>query len=98
MARDRIQMGDDEFILYIRKRVQDCKISNAELGRRIWAWLAANADAEAKQERQDQPCRWPPGSDLPQTAAQFSFRRSILPSLYDYLDTLGKNNLKKLED
>ncbi len=34
-----IQMGNDEFILYIRKNHQKCATNNALLGKRIWEWI-----------------------------------------------------------
>lgn len=88
-----IQMGNDEFILYIRKNGRGSGKSTAELGQRIWEWLQANSSgATIVAKRQD--CRWGDtgpfisSDDLPKTAAQFSFDRALLPHLYDYLDTL----------
>ena len=89
----RICMGNDEFILYIRKN-HDCSISNKQLGRRIWEWLRDNA--EGKKETPDQPCYW--GADglfvsenkLPKTAQQFTFRTDALPDLFRFLNVLGQ--------
>ena len=88
-----IQMGNDEFILYIRKNGRGSGKSTAELGQRVWEWIQAN-DTNATKVAQSQPCRWGnTGSfisedDLPSMATQFSFERDLLPRLYDYLDTL----------
>ena len=90
MSNSKIHMGNDEFILYIKKIYPSCKVPNPELGQKIWAWLSSKKEADAKQVKTDVCCIWPDGSDLPMTAAQFSFYRGVLPSLYDYLDTLGK--------
>lgn len=94
MSKLRIQMGNDEFILYIKKIYKSCKTPNQELGQQIWARLEAIPGADAKQEKLNEPCLWPIDNDLPKTAAQFSFNRSVLPKLYDCLDELGggKNN------
>ena len=90
----RIQMGNDEFILYIRKRESTCEKTTSELGGKIWKWIHEQ-DPTARIVEEDQPCRW--GSDddsfvneanLPKTATQFEFNRELLPKLYDYLDTL----------
>jgi hypothetical protein len=89
-----ITMGNDEFILYIRKRYPDCTTANHMLGKSIWQWLeGTNANAELVKE--DAPCRWGGVGDfvsevgLPKTAAQFRFDEAILPRLYRYLDDLG---------
>jgi hypothetical protein len=88
-----IQMGNDEFILYIRKNGRGSGKSTAELGQRIWEWLQAN-DPGAIVTARNQPCRWGDAGgfismdDLPKTAAQFSFDRALLPRLYDYLDSI----------
>jgi hypothetical protein len=89
-----IVMGDDEFILYIRKQYPNCIKTNDILGREIWRkiqQLDPNADLE-----KDVPCYW--GSNgsfiaidkLPKTAAQFTFNRTCLPQLYDFLNQLGQ--------
>lgn len=97
-----IQMGNDEFILYIRKLEQQKKAanipvtsqSNEVLGRKIWEWLRDNKDASAKKTIEDQPCFWDiqgvniNAKLLPKTATQFLFDRKILEQLYDFLDTL----------
>lgn len=87
-----IQMGNDEFILYIRK-TSICKKRNNHLGREIWKWLSKNGAQKLFNEN-PQPCNWETtGSSigalkLPQDATQFEFDRAILPALYDYLDKL----------
>lgn len=89
-----IQMGNDEFILYIRKNYPNCGQSNDLLGKQIWLWIR-DADNSAKIEERDVTCYWDIPGDaidrlmLPKTAAQFSFRREILPELYNFLDKLG---------
>jgi len=93
---DRIRIGNDELILYIRKN-HDCHLSNDQLGRRIWVWLRDNAAGRKLVE--DQLCRWGAvGSfigdrDLPKTATQFEFRTSALPDLYRFLDQLGREGI-----
>lgn len=87
-------MGNDEFILYIRKKATKCSLSNDQLGKMIWIWIFAE-DNNAKQVEDDRPCLWGKSANnidakaLPITATQFEFKRSILPGLYDYLDDLG---------
>lgn len=87
----QIIMGNDEFILYIRKKKNNCPLTNDQLGKMIWVWLR---ERKANIIIEDQPSMWEKtGSNindlgLPKTAAQFSFDRDLLPSLYDYLDTI----------
>ncbi len=89
-----IQMGNDEFILYIRKIYNNCLISNDVLGRLIWKRIK-RLDPEALIIERDRPCFWEHIGNsvsevrLPKTAAQFRFNRRILSRLYDYLDQLG---------
>lgn len=88
-----IQMGNDEFILYIRKRKHNAHggRSTADLGRKIWLWLKAKG---ASKIASSQACHW--GNlgpfinpcDLPKTATQFEFDKGLLPQLYTFLDTL----------
>ena len=88
-----IQMGNDEFILYVRKHSKDCTKSTRELGRRIWLWIRDN-DSNARKYIESQPCLWEDTGlfvsehNLPKTATQFIFDRALLPRLYDYLDTM----------
>jgi transcriptional regulator with XRE-family HTH domain len=91
-----IQMGNDEFILYIRKNYRNCATSNVDLGRRIWAWIKER-DATATQvdDGKSVSCFWGDRgphigeTKLPKTATQFQFEPSLLPALYDHLDALG---------
>lgn len=89
-----IQMGNDEFILYIRKWHINCALSNDALGKLIWQRIR-ELDSEAVKIREDEPVHWEIESEtvgpllLPKTAAQFRFNRNILPALYVYLDELG---------
>jgi transcriptional regulator with XRE-family HTH domain len=91
-----IQMGNDEFILYIRKNYKDCATSNDQLGKRIWDWINEHDTTAEKTNNGDSvPCFWGDTgahiseTKLPKTATQFRFERSLLPSLYDHLDALG---------
>ncbi|MGD0831186.1 MAG: hypothetical protein ABR907_09605 [Terracidiphilus sp.] len=90
-----IQMGNDEFILYIRKNYVTCTKRNDVLGENIWKWIIKE-DATARQVRVDVPCHWGDTAahigptELPKTATQFRFDRKLLPSLYEHLDELGQ--------
>jgi hypothetical protein len=90
----QITMGNDEFILYIRKNY-NCSITNPQLGKLIWIWIREQ-DANAQQIMKDQPCKWgdefdtSEGTGLPKTATQFAFDRALLPELYNYLSILGQ--------
>jgi transcriptional regulator with XRE-family HTH domain len=91
-----IKMGNDEFILYIRKIHPACNTTNDDLGRRIWKWIQEHdATAEKADGGISVPCKWgATGAEigdkkLPQSATQFHFERSLLPALYDHLDALG---------
>jgi hypothetical protein len=90
----RIIMGDDEFILYIRKK-NKCNLTNDQLGKIIGEWLMDRTNnANGKEVKKNTNCLW--GKDaknvgekaLPYTATQFEFDRDKLSYLYDYLDTL----------
>jgi hypothetical protein len=90
-----IKMGNDEFILYIRKNYPKCPVINATLGKDIWEWIQKN-DPNAVQINDGipVPTMWNGGANvnaykLPQTATQFEFDRTLLVPLYDYLDVLG---------
>lgn len=95
MSCSPIKMGNDEFILFIRKNYPNCKISNGDLGKKIWFWLSNNA-SQAKQTEEDQPCYWGDqgafigGKKLPKTATQFEFGVCILPALFNFLKELGE--------
>jgi hypothetical protein len=98
-----ITMGNDEFILYIRKNYPKCSKENDDLGLRIWTWIKENDATPCKVDkagnRDDNagpvPCSWSETdarvveAKLPYTATQFRFERSLLPSLYQHLDELG---------
>lgn len=94
----KITMGNDEFILYIRKQHPNCQISTKDLGRYIWEWIIEH-DHNAKQVEEDLPCLWATNNGaknidemkLPKTATQFEFNRNLLPELYCHLDELGSN-------
>lgn len=89
---DRITMGNDEFILYIRKNY-DCKIANPQLGRRIWVWLRDNANGEYASDQRaalwGQSIPAVARTGLPGSATQFEFDRNTMPDLYRFLDQLG---------
>lgn len=95
VANTKINMGNDEFILYIRKKMTICSISNDDLGKQIWLWLEKKG-AVKTFEGKPQACLW--GKDasnrdkdmLPYTATQFSFDRNLLPVLYAHLDDLAQ--------
>lgn len=91
-VNDRIRMGNDEFILHIRKHYR-CDTRNPQLGRRIWVWLRDNADGEQVSGQLE--CLW--GQErgvgerqLPGSATQFEFRLDALPDLYRFLGQLGE--------
>ena len=91
-----IQMGNDEFILYIRKSHPNCSTTNDQLGKRIWQWLREQDATAVKAGSGDaEPCLWGDAGThvgdtrLPQKATQFRFERGLLPALYDLLDQLG---------
>lgn len=91
----KIKMGNDEFILYIRK-TSKCSYMNDTLGRLIYEWLKIR-DAIKLYNEKAQPCMWGNSAlnmdalHLPEHATQFEFDRKLLPELYDYLDELGSN-------
>lgn len=94
-----IQMGNDEFILYIRKNHPDCLTSNDQLGKRIWQRIRElDATAEEIDNGKSVPCYWGgtgeniDESKLPKTATQFRFERKLLPELYDHLDALASEH------
>jgi transcriptional regulator with XRE-family HTH domain len=93
MMSTGLKMGNDEFILYIRKNFPECTRTNDELGKSIWRLIEA-LDSTAEQVGAE-PCRWEVTgasigeTKLPQTAMQFRFKRSQLPALYEALDSLG---------
>ncbi len=92
----KIKMGNDEFILYIRKNHEKCSTSNDRLGRLIWEWIKEHdVTAEQLNNGNSELCFWGvtaaniDETKLPKTATQFQFERNLLPELYDHLDALG---------
>jgi hypothetical protein len=85
-----IKMGNDEFILYIRKN-SNCETPTNVLGRQISSWFKTKNIAPTQR---DIDCYWETiGASidekfLPKTAAQFEFNRSLLPELFTHLDEL----------
>ena len=45
-----ITMGNDEFILYIRKNY-NCSLTNDRLGRMIWKWMLENSKGISKTKK-----------------------------------------------
>lgn len=94
---ETIKMGNDEFILYIRKNY-NCALTNDQLGKKIWLWLVEQKTF-AKQIKVGQDCLWGKNIDnkeglgLPKTATQFEFDRNLITKLYDKLDEFGKTIL-----
>ena len=90
----KIKIGNDEFILYMRKNGRGSNITNDQLGKMIWNWIKDNANGTKIEERSDEPCRWGVNANnideynLPKTATQFEFDRIFLPELYSYLDSI----------
>ncbi len=89
-----ILMGNDEFILYIRKHNGGIGKTTTQLGREIWKWMEENIEG-ATQEEKDKPCLWGDTggfineNNLPKTATQFRFDRKFLPQLYSFLDSFN---------
>ena len=89
----KIKMGNDEFILYIRKASKSCSLINPDLGKKIWEWILLN-DKGAIEDVKDEPCLLGDNTPntgpkkLPGTATQFEFDRKLLPKLYTFPDTL----------
>ncbi len=90
-------MGNDEFILYIRKHFPQCRLGTMDLGNAIYRRIIS-LDANARKVQDNAPCYWgSTGSfisedQLPVTAAQIEFTPKILQSLFSYLDELGTIN------
>lgn len=94
--KTEITMGNDEFILYIRKNHPECSLTNDVLGKRIWEWLRdQNVGAAKAGHGKAVACMWGETAAntgelrLPVNATQFTFDRQILKALYDLLDGLG---------
>lgn len=93
-----ITMGNDEFILYIRKNY-NCSLTNDRIGKLAWSWIQENSKGINKERDivRGVPCLWQNsrirktyGVRLPRTASQMTFNRKILPKLYTFLDELGE--------
>ena len=87
-------MGNDEFILYIRRHNRGCKLYNDDLGRKIWDQIKNVLDPNAIIVAENRAAQWDVNGTevardkLPKTAAQFEFDRAILPELFTFLDQL----------
>ena len=94
---ETIKMGNDEFILYVRKQNKGCKLTTPVLGKRIWEWIREN-DLNAQESPYPEPCLWGEYINeevvdklqLPKTATQFEFRIDLLPDLYKFLTNIKK--------
>ncbi len=94
---EKITMGDDEFILYIRKQHKNCEINTQEFGRQISVWMKKQGLYEPK-DKKEELCLWVgssniDGKNLPEYANQYTFDRSWLPKIYDQLDEIGNKNI-----
>lgn len=86
-----MKMGNDEFILYLRKNDIGSQYDTNYLGRIIWEHLRTLG---AKKIEPDQECLW--GNEgvnitakmLPKTATQFEFDRSKLIDIFNFLDSI----------
>lgn len=89
---NKIRMGNDEFILYIRKWHPSCKTITKDLGKTIWKWLrkkgAIKCSIKPKHSYWDKSDKVNKDM-LPAHATQFIFDRSLLSEMYEYLDELG---------
>lgn len=88
---DEITIGNDDLILYIRKRHPQCKLRNNDIGRKTWTFMRKELGAK-KKKSQKVIWDWGKGTTaekLPKTAHQFELDRSGLPQLYEFLDQLG---------
>ena len=94
---EKINYGNDEAILYIRKNYPECTIDNRVLGKLIWEWLQKNANGTKLYDDEPQKCYWGEIGEfvdemkLPKTATQFQIDRTALPNFYTFLDYLGQN-------
>lgn len=97
METSTIKMGNDEFILYIRKQYPKCKKTNDKLGEAIWKWIEKNAKGKKTNMGKQVDSLWleePKTVNalaLPASSTQFEFPKAFLPQLYGYLDELGSN-------
>jgi hypothetical protein len=89
-----IVIGNDEFILYVRKHNQACKLDNETLGKQICEKIKS-LDPNAKIVEENKASYWDlhgvsvAKDKLPATSAQMEFDREILPKLYDFLDQVS---------
>jgi len=96
--KNTITMGNDEFILYIRKNY-NCSLTNDRIGRMTQKWILENSKGINKDKDivRGVPCLWQSsrmrktyGMRLPRTASQITFNRKLLPKLYTFLDEVGE--------
>ena len=96
--KNTITMGNDEFILYVRKNY-NCSLTNDRIGKLVWSWILNNSKEidKTKDIERNVPCLWQNsrlrktfGFRLPRTASQITFNRKLLPKLFSYLDQLGE--------
>ena len=92
MDTHKITMGNDEFILYIRKWHPECTTITKDLGKKIWIWLRKHG--AQKSPIKPQHSYWDESKKvnkdmLPKHATQFEFDRALLPQLFSYLDELA---------
>lgn len=91
LENSRIRMGNDEFILYVRKWHPECPKGNAVIAREATQWLLRQVPP-AQLIEADKPAIWGDLHDvprLPATSAQFEFDRSLLPAVFTQLDHIG---------
>ena len=92
---ERIVLGNDLLILYVRQNQPSCTISTEQLGKRAWIWLKDNANGEKKEDGKQIDCLWGKEGNfvfsqmLPYTATHIEFDRSRLPDLFSFLDRLA---------
>lgn len=96
--KNTITMGNDEFILYIRKNY-NCSLTNDRIGKMAWKWILENSKGISKEKDiiRGVPCLWQVskmrktyGMRLPRAASQITFNRKLLPKLYSFLDEIGE--------
>jgi hypothetical protein len=93
---ERMVMGNDLLILYVRQNHPSCAISTEQLGKRAWTWLRDNANGEKKDGGKQIDCLWGKEGDfignlkLPYTATHIEFDRGKLPELFSFLDRVAQ--------
>jgi len=86
-------MGDDEFILYIRKHHPNCNQYSNILARQISEWFKEYGISPYEKNVKS---KWDIIGEnidpqiLPKTAALFEFDKNLLPDLFEKLDELGR--------